>query len=108
MAVAGVFALAAIGADPQPWDLFLDGANRVLDNAALIVSAGRQLVLCFWNPEQDHAADTPGVSFSALLDHLVDRELIVSRHGSDLAADACAGTGKQRDVELRLSKTVRA
>ena len=39
--------------------------------------------------------------FLALLDDLVDRHLVVARHGADLAADALARADEQRQDELR-------
>ena len=100
MAVTGVFAIADIGHHQQFRNFALQGAHGLLDDAVVGISAGSQLILGFWNAEQNHAADAERVRLGAFGNQPVDGKLRVAGHGFDFAAHAFARANEQRQNEV--------
>ena len=75
--------------------LFAERADGALHDAVVVVGAGGHLVLGLRQAEQNHAADSQRFHFGAFLHQLVDRHLVVARHGADLAPHALARADEQ-------------
>ena len=100
MAVAGVLAVADVGHDQQFRNLAAQCPDSLLHDAVIVVGAGGDFVLRFRQSEEDYAADAERLHLGAFLHQLVDRELVIIRHGADLAADAFARANEERQNEL--------
>ena len=81
--VAGVFAEADVGDDEQLRHLFLEGGDRHLDDALLVVGAGAGFVLLRRDAEQQHPGDAQLPHLLGFLDQVVDRLLVAARHRFD-------------------------
>jgi len=98
--VVGVLAEADVAADEQIGGGALDGADRLLHDALLVVRLGSRAVLRRRQAEQDHApqAQLPGAL--GVLDQLVHRSLEHAGEQLDLAPYALAVGDEQRPHQL--------
>ena len=81
-----IFAVANVGDDEEVGRGLLDRADRVLNDAGFIVSAGRMLVLVRWNAKEDNATNSQRVRFLTFLDGIIDRDLRVQASRRSLSA----------------------
>ena len=79
----------------------LDGADRPLDDALVVVSARRLFVLRLGQAEEDDAADPQITNLAAFLDRDVDGHLAVRGHRRDRLFHAFARANKQGQNEIR-------
>ena len=80
VAVVGVFAHADIGDDGEFGHLFLDGADRALNDAMVAVGVLADRILGFGNAEQDHCGDAELMDFLRFGNDVLNRLLVDSRH----------------------------
>ena len=73
-----------------------DGAQGLLHDAALFPCAGAFFVLGFGQAEEQQAAQAQAGRFFGFAHGFVDGEVEDAGHGADFAADAFAGTDKER------------
>ena len=89
-----------IGHDAQLGHGRLDGADRLLENAVIVVSLAAVLGFLFRDAEQVDCLDAEIVQLLALLDSAVDGEAEASGHGRNLFNVIAAGHDEQRKHEV--------
>src|ERR1041385_1803488 len=100
MSVAPVLAIADIGHDDEFRNLAFYRAYRLLHDAVLGIGPGRDFVFRLGDSKQNYPTDSQLQRFGAFLDDVVDRQLRVTWHRADLAANAFAGACKQRKNKI--------
>lgn len=96
VAVVGVLAHADVGDDRQPRHLFLQGPDRLLNDAVLGVGVAANGVLGLGDAEQDHRRHSQFINLLGLGHDMLDGLLVNARHGGNFFPDARAEGGKHR------------
>src|SRR3989441_1143875 len=100
VAVARVLAQAHVGDDEEVGHRVLHGAHRLLDDAVVGVRLRAARVLLRRDAEEKHAGDAHAGGVLALLDQLVHREAVLTRHRRDRLAHAAPVHDEQRVDEV--------
>src|SRR4051812_4849735 len=104
MPVRGVLAKTRVCDDDHVGHGATHGANGLLHDAALRVSARRGLVLRLGQPEEYDSGDAHLERVRGLARDLVDREVEDARHRRYFAPHALAGTRKERQYQVLSSE----
>jgi hypothetical protein len=100
VAVGRVLAEAHVGDHQEVPALGANGADGLLDHAAVGIALGSQRILVFRQAEEDDAGDSQGLDLPRLSGGLIRREMEAAGKGGDLPAETDAGGHEKRIDQL--------
>src|SRR6266699_4537666 len=96
MTVRRVLAQAHIGDQEKFANILANGAQRLLNDAVLVVGVGSVLVLFRRNTEKQNPADARLLCVAGKLDGIVDRYMVLTGHRADFVADVLSRAHEDR------------
>src|SRR4030095_13349461 len=96
MTLGSVLAQADVGYEEKVTDILSNSAGCILTDAVLVISIRPDIVLFRREAEQENTADARPLGLSGQRYCIVDRQIVLARHGAYFRSDPFADTDKNR------------